>query len=202
MFIPEARIEVGAARLWQTFGLTPGFDVEHLLDELGLGLVWEAVADDDGGRILGQLVPEERVVVLNQRHLSLLEERDGRLGRFTVGHEIGHWELHAETIRSGTLPLLDGRRTWCRDGSRQPAERQAEMFAAALLMPRDHLLAAMPKQPWRGWPAVYRLAEDFLVNVTPMKIRLETLGWMHMNDDGLPVSGPKTAPGQASLFDS
>lgn len=202
MFIPEARIEAAAARLWQGFGLAPGFDVEQLLDELDLGLVWEAVADDDGGRILGQLLPEERAVVLNQRHLSLLEENGGRLRRFTVGHEIGHWELHAGAIRSGTLPLLDGRRTWCRDGSRQPAERQAEMFSAALLMPRDHLLAAMPKPPWHGWPVVYRLAEDFLVNVTPMKIRLEKFGWMHLNDDGVPVSGPRTASGQTSLFDA
>jgi hypothetical protein len=34
-----------------------------------------------------------------------------------------------------------------------------------------------------------------------MKIRLEQLGWMHIGDDGTPVSGPKPMPGQPTLFD-
>jgi hypothetical protein len=34
-----------------------------------------------------------------------------------------------------------------------------------------------------------------------MKIRLEELGWMHLADDGIPVSSPKPAPGQPALFD-
>lgn len=121
------------------------------------------------------------------------------LRRYTVGHEVGHWELHAETIRSGTVSLFDGTRIWCRDGSQDPIERQAEMFSAALLMPRDQLLGSLPKSPWQGWSHVYRLADEFLVNPTPMAIRLEKLGWMHREDD-VPVSGPRPAPGQDSLF--
>jgi hypothetical protein len=68
-------------------------------------------------------------------------------------------------------------------------------------MSRDDLLAAMPRAPWRGWQYVYRLADMFLVNVTPMKIRLERLGWMHLDDDGVPVSGREPVPGQPALFD-
>jgi hypothetical protein len=67
-------------------------------------------------------------------------------------------------------------------------------------MPRDELRAALPQHPWRGWPQVYRLADAFLVNVTPMKIRLEKLGWMHLDDHGTPVSGAKPVPGQRPLF--
>ena len=33
-----------------------------------------------------------------------------------------------------------------------------------------------------------------------MKIRLEKLEWMHLDDDGIPVSGPKPTPGQQALF--
>jgi Zn-dependent peptidase ImmA (M78 family) len=198
-FIPEARIEQRAAELWQRHGLEPGFDVERLLDDLGLGLVWEDVPDDDG-RVLGQLIPEQQIVVLNERHLDALEDKGGRLRRYTVGHEVGHWELHAEAARSGTLRLLDGGRIWCRDRSADPLERQAEMFSAALLVPRDRLRVALPKGPWRGWPTVYDLADQFAVNVTPMKIRLERLGWMHLDEDGVPVSGRKPAPGQNQLF--
>jgi Zn-dependent peptidase ImmA (M78 family) len=168
---------------------------------MDLGLAWEPIDDDGGSRVLGQLIPEEKVVVLNERYVDLLEEKDGRLRRFTIGHEVGHWTIHAQDIRSGTLSLFDGKRVWCRDGSQDAAERQAEMFSAALLMPRDRLLAALPRSPWRGWPSVYRLADAFGVNVTPVAIRLEKLGWMHRDDDGVPVSGPRIPAGQGSLFE-
>jgi len=143
-FITQAQIEDRAAAIWQRYQLTPGFDVESLLDHLGLSLLWEAIGDDSG-RILGQLIPEQRIVVLNERHLDALEAKDGRLRRYTIGHEVGHWDLHAEAARTGALSLLSGGRTWCRDGSPDPVERQAERFSAALLIPSDQLRAALPK---------------------------------------------------------
>lgn len=199
-FIPRPQIEAQAAELWRQHDLRPGFDIESLLDALGLDLLWEEIPND-GGRVLGQLVPEQRLVVLNERHKALLEENQGRLRRYTLGHEIGHWTLHADAVRSGTLRLFDGERTWCRSGSQDGIERQAEMFSAALLMPKDRLLAALPPTPWRGWPRVYRLADLFVVNVTPMAIRLEELGCMHRDQDGIPVSGRRERVGQGGLFD-
>jgi Zn-dependent peptidase ImmA (M78 family) len=199
-FIPQKRIEALAAELWQRHNLAPGFDIELLLDDLGLDLLWEEIADEDGDRVLAQLVPEQHLVILNERHRRLLEEKQGRLRRYTLGHEIGHWTLHAAAVRSGMMQLFDGERVWCRSGSAASTERQSEMFSAALLMPKDRLLAALPKEPWRGWPPVYRLANIFLVNVTPMAIRLEELGWMHRNESKPPVSGPGLAVGQAALF--
>jgi IrrE N-terminal-like domain len=201
-FIAEAQIEARAAELWRHHGLEPGFDVERLVDDLGLGLVWESIDDEDGASVLGQLIPGKQLVVLNERHIGRLEEKEGRLRRYTVGHEIGHWMLHADAIRSGTLSFFDGERVWCRDGSGDAIERQAEMFSAALLIPKDRLLAAVPKAPWQGWGPVYRLADTFLVNLTPMRIRLERLGWMHRDDQDKPVSGPKPVPGQGLLFSS
>jgi hypothetical protein len=79
-------------------------------------------------------------------------------------------------------------------------ERQAELYSAALLMPREHLRAAMPKRPWRGWPTVYRLADLLVVNVTPMKIRLKRLDWIHLDQDDVLVSGPQPTLGQGRLF--
>ena len=57
-FIPEARIEARAAELWRAHSLGQGFDVERLLDALGLGLVWEAVEDEGDAMVLGQLTPD------------------------------------------------------------------------------------------------------------------------------------------------
>lgn len=200
-FLAEAQIEARAAELWRRHALTPGFDVEKLLDELDLGLSWEAVDDEDGsGSILGQLIPAKRLVVLNERHLKSLERDGGRLRRFTVGHEIGHWILHLQGGGPDALGLLEGDRTMCRDGSRASTERQAEMFSAALLIHRDALHDALPSGPWRGWSPIYRLAETFGVNVTPMAIRLEKLDWMHKDSDGHPISGPSTNSEQGELF--
>jgi Zn-dependent peptidase ImmA (M78 family) len=199
-YISEAQIEARVSELWNRYSLDPAFDVERLLDDLGLSLVWEDVDDGADGLVLGQLIPEKQCVVLNERHIERLEEKDGRLRRYTVGHEVGHWILHAAAIRSGTLSLFHGDRIWCRDGSLDPIERQAEMFSATLLMPMEKLRQEMPAAPWHGWPTVYRLADAFLVNITPMTIRLERLGWMHRGDNGIPVSGPAPTPGQQSLL--
>ncbi len=201
-YIPAPRIEESAAELWQRHCLAPGFDVEQLLDDLGLGLVWEPIEDEEGAIILGQLIPGEKLVVLNEKHLEKLEYKQGRLRRFTVGHEIGHWFLHAHLGRAGALTLIENERTWCRDGSHDPLERQAEMFSAALLMPKDRLGAELPGLAWHGWPWVFRLCDRFLVNTTPMLIRLEGLGWMHRDEHDVPTAGPAPVPGQSSLFSS
>jgi Zn-dependent peptidase ImmA (M78 family) len=199
-YIPDAVLEARAAELWRTYHLDLAFDCEQLVDLLGLGLVWEEIDDGDGPRILGLLDPSHQIVVLNQRHLEELEANGGRLRRYTLSHEIGHWVFHADAIRSGTLNLVESGRIWCRDGSRDPIERQAEMFAARLLIPRDRLRDHVPQRPWTGWRPVYRLADIFLVSVTSMMIRLEELGWAHRSEDGEPQSGPAPVRGQSALF--
>jgi hypothetical protein len=198
-FIPDAVFEARAGELWQKYQLKPGFDVEELVDRLGLGLLWEAVPDPDDGRVLGMLDPSNARVILNELHFDDFEENPG-LCRYTLGHEIGHWLFHADAARSGTLSLFEGGRIWCRNGSKDPAERQAEMFSARLLMPRDLLREALPNGDWRGWPTVYTLAETFVVSATAMIIRLEELRWAHRDDSGNPRSGSAAAPGQTELF--
>jgi Zn-dependent peptidase ImmA (M78 family) len=199
-FIPPARIEARAAELWRQFGLEPGFDIEALLDDLDLSLTWEMIDDTAGtGDMLGQLVPAQKLIVMNERHLERLEARGRAQLRFTVGHEIGHWIFHAPG-GFGSSALFDGVRTLCRDGSTAPIERQAESFSAALLLHRDSLQSALPEGSWSGWGPVYGLAEKFAVSATAMQIRLQGLGWAHRDEGGRPHSGPEPTPGQESLF--
>jgi hypothetical protein len=199
-FVPQPQIEALATEVWERFDLTPGFDAELLLDRLGLDLLWEAIAEEEGGVILGQLVPGEALVVLNEAHRNRLEENGGAQRRFTIGHEIGHWTLHSEAVRSGTLSLFDGQRVLCREKSRHPVELQAERFAGALLVPREEVVPLLPERLWSGWGPVYRLAETFKVSPTAMAVRLAELGRIHRDDDGVPASGPKVPPGQEALF--
>ena len=145
--------------------------------------------------MLGQIVPELRLVMLNERHLDRLEAKRGCLRRFTLGHEIGHWTLHCAAARSG-IPRFTG--PLCRSAS--ASERQADRFSAALLMPEDQVLAALPGSAWHGWRPVTRLAEDFVVSPSAMRRRLEELGCMRLDRDGVPVSGRLQSAGQDTLF--
>lgn len=196
-FIPEPRIENRASELWRRHGLEPNFDLERLLDELQLSLLWDVLPTG----VLGALQADEHLVILNENRLDEFRAMPG-LERFTIAHEIGHDVLHAGDAWTGTLPLLDGGRTWCRDGSSEPPEFQANRFASYLLMPTDRLRPLLPPLPWSGWAPVYRLAETFGVTVTAMIVRLEQGGHAHRDDQGVPVSGrrPQNAGGQQSLL--
>jgi IrrE N-terminal-like domain len=200
-YLARAQIEARAAALWRTYGLAVGFDAETLLDTLGLGLLWEGIDEKPGERVLGALRPAARVVVLNENRLPELEESPG-LRRFTVAHEVGHWMLHATDERAGTIPLDSAGRTWCRDGSPEQRERQAEMFAASLLAPEDRLRGRLVGIILHGWPAIYRLAEAFGVTPTAMVIRLEEIGLIHRDGAGVPVRGQVRDARQGTLFDA
>lgn len=198
-FIPATVLDSRSADLWRRFRLDPGFDAEVLLDLLELSLLWDALNEGNGERVLGALLARDRLVILNDRHLAELESNPG-LRRFTIAHEVGHWLLHAEAARSGTIPLDHDGRTWCRSGASEPAERQAEMFAGRLLVPRDRLLAVLPAPGWAGWPPIYELAERFVVTATAMIVRLEELELAHRDVDGVPRSGRPIQLGQGVLF--
>lgn len=197
-FIPDARLEARAAEVWRRYQLQPRFDIEALLDSLDLSLLWEGIPEAPNEKILGALRPAAAQVVLNESHLTELEDNEG-LRRFTVAHEIGHWCLHAEDAGSATLPLMIGDRVLCRDGSKHAIEIQADRFASYLLAPTDLLRERLPTEQWHGWPAVYLLADYFGTSPTAMIVRLEKHRWAHRDDGGTPASGPAQEPGQAQL---
>ena len=82
---------------------------------------------------------------------STLEGSEGRFS-FTLAHEIGHWVLHRPIVEMEkvTVPLFarepdmkPSAAVVCRDGQRDPAEIQADKFAARLLMPAAEVRAAV-----------------------------------------------------------
>lgn len=191
-FLADAQIEARAAALWRRHALSIGFDVELLLDTLDLGTLWEGDLDTD---VLGLLIPSRRLVVINEGHRGDFERNPG-LYRFTVAHEIGHWLLHCEDARANNMQLIEGDRTWCRQGSREPIEIQAEKFASYLLAPMDHLTSRVPSQPWKGWAPVYTLAKTFGMSASAMIVRLQEAKLAYRDDAGRPCSGRPTPPGQ------
>ena len=76
-YVPDAVLEARAAEIWRSQKLSVGFDAEALVDDLALGLIWNAIDDADDGLIFGALWPARHLVLLNERHRDLLEQNVG-----------------------------------------------------------------------------------------------------------------------------
>ena len=106
--------EVTAMRIRQYEQLTGGsvefpVPVEQIIERiLGLDFDWIDIEEQQGEQILGGLVPEQRRIVLNSRHLDLFESKPG-LERSTIGHEAGHWDIDIDrtSLHHPTLPGFD-----------------------------------------------------------------------------------------------
>ena len=84
--------------------------------------------------------------------------------RFTIAHELGHYVLHHALIGEG---ITDDALYRSRLGG--PLEREANRFAAKLLMPWNLVIELTEK----GINTVEALAEKFDVSKSAMSIRLE-----------------------------
>jgi Zn-dependent peptidase ImmA (M78 family) len=102
--------------------------VEAIAEDL-LGLFVEEV-DLDG--VSGLLYPSQRLIQLNANDVPARR-------RFTLAHEVGHWVCQVQEGRGA--PLM------CRaedvdPGTDRTLEREANIFAAELLMPEPAVRAA------------------------------------------------------------
>jgi Zn-dependent peptidase ImmA (M78 family) len=94
-------------------------------DLLGLRVVEEPL------EVSGLLYPGRRLVVLNMDESSVRR-------RFTLAHEIGHWVCQC---LEGTDALVLCRQQDLAAGTDRALEREANIFAADLLMPADAVAA-------------------------------------------------------------
>jgi Zn-dependent peptidase ImmA (M78 family) len=104
--------------------------VEAIAEDL-LGL---SVGELEELEVSGMLLPEDRQVWLNAREAR---ESPGRR-RFTLAHEVGHWVCQVLEGRVGPV--------FCRAeevgvGEGRALEREANVFAAELLMPEEVVTA-------------------------------------------------------------
>ncbi len=101
---------------------------------------------------------------------------DERRRRFTIAHEIGHFVLGHDRVapQRGGETNMAGRRL----------EREADLFAAELLMP-EHLVRRAALE--EGADA-RRLADRFEVSEQAMGVRLRRLGLAERRSDLLPPS--------------
>lgn len=141
--------------------------VEELAD---LTVVHGAPAIDSDATLSGLLLPAARRIYVN----AVEAQRSRGRRRFTIAHELGHWHLHRS---AGD----DARARFCRSDDigasgfpvrqAQRIEREANRFAAALLMPEELVRVEAPQLKLN----IALLAERFGVSGPAMQVRLESL---------------------------
>lgn len=154
-FLSDAQIESAAQELlrryakWKGEPPRPPIPVDAIAEGvLGLTLEMGDLRTKLGKPdVLGATWLDDALVVID----SSLEGNEGRYC-FTLGHELGHWQLHRplREMDKVAFPLFSrepGAKATaaivCRDGQRDPAEIQADKFAALLLMPASDVRSAV-----------------------------------------------------------
>lgn len=133
--------------------------IEAIIQDIGLPLSYEAMGDNISGYIERQNGGYR--IVVNSRHAETRR-------RFTAAHELGHFIYHRDLLGEG----VGDNRAYRTEGTDRPNanirpihERQANSFAANVLMPRHRLTDVAGE-------SVASLAARFNVSQEAMRIRL------------------------------
>jgi Zn-dependent peptidase ImmA (M78 family) len=166
-----ARAEADAARLRSEYtdGELP-VRVEEIARQLGVTLVMETLDRNVSGLLFRQ--GEDKAIGVNAAHPVVRQ-------RFTIAHEIGHLRLHP-----GKDLILDHVRVNLRDDvsshGTDREEREANAFAAELLMPTSEVASQVRRVLDRGGTTDSRFIADlallFDVSEQAMEFRLVNLG--------------------------
>lgn len=102
----------------------------------------------------------------NKERCIFINENDPETRQnFTLAHELGHFFLHMQNDSDGVIISFRG--------DRNPIEREADIFASELLMPKELVEREYRKIPF---PTVSYLASEFGVSKEAMRYRLEEMG--------------------------
>lgn len=155
-------------------------NVTKVAEKLGLQVIDHELAGDVSGVLI--LNDGKGTIGVNTEHADVRK-------RFTIAHEIGHFVLGHQ--REGSVFVDQSRKQMViyRDDKSSTGEyqqeREANAFAAALLMPviilkdkvKDYSFSFIeePEQP-----TIYRLAQEFDVSTNAMAYRLSNLGYLSL----------------------
>lgn len=165
-----ARPEEAARRILGEHGvLRAPVPVDRLAKKLGARLSYQPFSGSDDVSGLLYRDGTRTIIGVNSAHAPTRQ-------RFTIAHELGHLLLHP-----GRPMILDRARVNLRDSVSSMAtdsqEIEANQFAAALLMPRDFLLAELKRLPAKQSDLLIEgLAQKFDVSREAIRHRLVNLG--------------------------
>lgn len=133
-------------------------------------IVLEDIAWDRGVRIESSALQSVEAWLFSNGHNAIIRVRDqgsetGRR-RFSIAHELGHWECHRSESQVWVCTTGD---VHAYKGS--ALEIEANAFAAALLMPRSILAALVSGKPL-SIALARDIAEQFNTSLTAAAVRL------------------------------
>lgn len=171
----DSRFAKEIEQLFKQIEYKTGFvDINKIATKLGIRVIEEDLPDNVSG-VLDCRTKEETIVLLNKHHH---ENRK----RFSLAHEMGHFVLHkmsgvhmdTKIFLRSEAPILHGIKI----------EREANQFAAALLMPELQIRNAWKNLPedWFDENPLQLIAKEFKVSEGALFIRLKQLkgfafGW-------------------------
>lgn len=160
------KIEAQAEQLLKQFGIeeTPT-PIEEIADALNIKIS-KAASTEFSGMLIRK--DGHALIGVNSSEAPVRQ-------RFTIAHEIAHFKLHPQKSA-----FVDYRKE--KTKIRTSKERHADMFAAALLMPREKLLKDFKQLAKDGFSESMTgiLAKRYAVSDDAMRIRLINLsGFAH-----------------------
>lgn len=185
-----------------------------------LRICYDTIVAPPGHTVLGCFCPGTKTITVNEAHRELFTNKPG-LERFTIGHELGHWDLFEQHADRTTGDLFGGgaadARIECRTGSGvlgryiqnmwtshdsyellSFVERAVDNPMVASAVNRFASALLMPKHLLvpavahvDRWRDLYLVAEKFGVSISALRVRLQRLRILHVTDDGKPVKGSK-----------
>jgi Zn-dependent peptidase ImmA (M78 family) len=129
--ISYKKIEAKANLLLKKTGINSApIEIERIAEYLGVDIKYDDLDDDVSGFL--SVDPDHAVAVINSEHHPNRQ-------RFTIAHELGHFVLH---VKSNEGLFIDKKYAVHHRDSKSSlgtvdTEREANLFASALLMPRS-----------------------------------------------------------------
>lgn len=156
----------------------PALAADRLIDEIGITDRADLLLLEEIAWARGVLVNEEvlegaeaRLVIAKRHGIITIstDVQDPRRKRFSIAHELGHFEMHQ--ARQGlTLCLSEDIRDAVGKNAGQDLEQEANEFASALLMP-VRFFAPLCKKQEPSLEYVAYLADEFSTSLTATALR-------------------------------
>ncbi len=147
---------------------------EQLLQELGITepeeIDLEAIAWHVGATVKRRILDgcEARIVGAGDRAIITVNSASARVRqRFSIGHEIGHWRYHR-----GRSLVCGSEEIGGRGGGGSPLEREADAFAADLLMPGYILRPYLLQFGELTFAVIIEIGKAFTTSIPATAIRL------------------------------
>jgi len=153
--------------IWGNYSLTPGFDVEELLEEMGIKYKAESLSNSISAVLI--IKSGKKLVTVNSNHPTTRQ-------RFSISHELGHLFLdHKKNFDLNEQSKIFYRDTVSSLGI-DTDEIEANYFAACLLMPESEIKSNVIE--FLSFEEnVEMLSDKFVVSAAAMTLRLSFLGY-------------------------